>query len=90
MADEHPAVGIFDLFQLELRVTVDFATVRDGVADRRKFQELVLALARTAQDQQHKSDWLQPLPPMRSAGVTGGAPRQQSVINRVAAQISAQ
>lgn len=62
-ADERPAFFVLDPLQLEPGIVNHFTAVGDGVLDRREFEKIVLAFPRTAEHQQHKPDWLQPIPP---------------------------
>lgn len=49
IGQERSALGVLNPVKLEPAFTEKFATIGDRIFDRREFQEVVLALARTDQ-----------------------------------------
>ena len=60
---QRPAMLVLDRVQLEPRPAVKFAAIGDGILDRREFEKIILAFARSSEQQQHEPDGLQRVPP---------------------------
>src|SRR5690349_3005134 len=82
VADEQLALRVLDPVELVAAVAMDVPAIGDRVVDRRKIDELVLALFGSINDQQDKPDWLQRHSPSSTILVTGmvDAPGKQFVI----------
>lgn len=63
VADDQFPVRALDAVELDPRVADELAPIGDGGLDGRELHEVVLAFLRPIDDQQHKPDWLQFIPP---------------------------